>query len=90
MKDSFHDRVMRETGEKSHMCGIRGRWEETGRSESRRSLLASAIIATQEDMIDATCAELREQIENAHCGLCEILLIVGRQPASGTLGWLTT
>ena len=67
---------------------FQGRWDETGRSESRSSLPAHAIIATQEDvdMIDATRAELREQIANAHCSLCEILLFTGGQPASGTHG----
>ena len=44
------------------MYGKMGRQEETGRSESRRSLTTNAINATQEDMIDATCTELREQI----------------------------
>ena len=68
MKDSYHGRVTRESGENRHMYGIQRFREETGRSGSRRSLPANAIIAAQ-DVIDATCAELGEQVANAHCGL---------------------
>ena len=60
-----------------HCTGFQGRWDETGRSESRSSLPTQAIIATQEDVTDAARAELREQIAKAHRSLCEILLVTG-------------
>ena len=65
MKNSYRGHMTRESGEKRHMYGIRRVGKKLDAVRVVVVSPANAIIAAQ-DVIDATCAELREQVANAH------------------------